>query len=120
MEDSHGRIGVDVEVFGPYTMPGKLFEYGHRPRFNGAVGTQANSICPAGRHVQPQHPHRRRQRLACGDRLHDGLCGYDNAFYVTAGHDESSTWQEFGEMLWTTRRRSRPSSGLPEPRTARS
>ena len=24
-------------------------------------------------------------------------------FYVTAGHDESSTWQEFGEMLWTDR-----------------
>ena len=28
MEDSHGRIGVDVEVFGPYTLPGKLHEYG--------------------------------------------------------------------------------------------
>ena len=27
----------------------------------------------------------------------------DNIFYVTAGQDESSTWQEFGEMLLTDR-----------------
>ena len=31
------------------------------------------------------------------------LCGFDNGFYVTAGHDESSTWQEFGEMMFQTR-----------------
>ena len=32
-----------------------------------------------------------------------GLCGFDNGVYVTAGHDESSTWQEFGEMLYEDR-----------------
>ncbi|WP_051323810.1 immune inhibitor A domain-containing protein [Candidatus Solirubrobacter pratensis] len=27
---------------------------------------------------------------------------YDNIFYVSAGEDESSTWQEFGEMKWAS------------------
>ena len=26
MEDSHGKIGVDLTTFGPYTMPGKLHD----------------------------------------------------------------------------------------------
>jgi hypothetical protein len=28
---------------------------------------------------------------------------FDNIFYVAAGQDQSSTWQEFGEMRWTDR-----------------
>ena len=48
MEDSHGKIGIDVEVFGPYTMAAKSFEYGLRTDFNSPVGNQANSVCPAG------------------------------------------------------------------------
>ncbi|HEU4450911.1 MAG TPA: immune inhibitor A domain-containing protein [Gaiellaceae bacterium] len=102
MEDSHGRIGVDVEVFGPYLMPGKLHEYG-LGQFNGAVGNQANSVCPAGdtcnRNIRADGGNAWRAAIGC----ESGLCGFDNGFYVTAGHDESSTWQEFGEMLWTER-----------------
>ena len=30
------------------------------------------------------------------------IAEYDNIFYVSAGEDESSTWQEFGEMKWKT------------------
>ena len=103
MEDSHGRIGVDVDVFGPYTMSAKSFEYGIASDFNGAVGNQANSSCPAGstcnRNIRTDGGNAWRAAIGCAS----GLCGYDNAFYVTAGHDESSTWQEFGEMLWTDR-----------------
>ena len=103
MEDSHGRIGVDVDVFGPYTMAAKSFEYGIASDFNGAVGNQANSSCPAGatcnRNIRTDGGNAWRAAIGCAS----GLCGYDNAFYVTAGHDESSTWQEFGEMLWTDR-----------------
>jgi M6 family metalloprotease-like protein len=102
MEDSHGRIGVDVDVFGPYMMPGKLHEYG-LGQFNGAVGNQANSVCPAGdtcnRNIRLDGGNAWRADIGCAS----GLCGYNNGFYVTAGHDESSTWQEFGEMLWMDR-----------------
>ena len=102
MEDSHGKIGIDVDVFGPYLMPGKLHEYG-LGQFNGAVGNQANSVCPAGdtcnRNIRTDGGNAWRAAIGCAS----GLCGYDNGFYVTAGHDESSTWQEFGEMLWMDR-----------------
>lgn len=102
MEDSHGRIGIDVDVFGPYMMPGKLHEYG-LGQFNGAVGSQSNSVCPAGdtcnRNIRTDGGNAWRADIGCAS----GLCGYDNGFYVTAGHDESSTWQEFGEMLWMER-----------------
>lgn len=102
MEDSHGRIGIDVDVFGPYMMPGKLHEYG-LGQFNGAVGSQSNSVCPAGdtcnRNIRTEGGNAWRADIGCAS----GLCGYDNGFYVTAGHDESSTWQEFGEMLWMER-----------------
>ena len=102
MEDSHGRIGIDVDVFGPYLMPGKLHEYG-LGQFNGSVGNQADSVCPAGdtcnRNIRTDGGNLWRADIGCAS----GLCGYDNGFYVTAGHDESSTWQEFGEMLWMDR-----------------
>ena len=84
-------------------MSAKSFEYGIASDFNGAVGNQANSSCPAGytcnRNIRTDGGNAWRAAIGCAS----GLCGYDNAFYVTAGHDESSTWQEFGEMLWTDR-----------------
>ena len=52
MEDSHGKIGVDVEVFGPYLLPGKLHEYGipdggfnAPPRRTAHRGTAATRAC---------------------------------------------------------------------------
>jgi M6 family metalloprotease-like protein len=102
MEDSHGKIGIDVQVFGPYMMPGKLHEYG-LGQFNGSVGNQADSVCPAGdtcnRNIRTDGGNAWRADIGCSS----GLCGFDNGFYVSAGHDESSTWQEFGEMLWMDR-----------------
>ncbi len=104
MEDTHGRIGIDVEVFGPYRMPGKQFEYGLATDFNSPVGTQPNSFCPAGhtcnRNIRTDGLAAWQADTGCASLA---SCGFNNGFYVTAGHDESSTWQEFGEMLWTER-----------------
>ena len=65
-------------------------------------------------HVQPEH---RNDGLAAfsGHTSCASLasCGYNNSFYVTAGHDESSTWQEFGGCCGPTGKTFRPSSGLP-------
>jgi M6 family metalloprotease-like protein len=104
MEDTHGRIGVTVDVFGPYRMPGKQFEWGMATDFNGAVGNQANSSCPAGhtcnRNIRTSALAAWQADTGCASLA---ACGFNNGFYVTAGHDESSTWQEFGEMLWNDR-----------------
>ncbi|MGH3023014.1 MAG: immune inhibitor A domain-containing protein [Gaiellaceae bacterium] len=97
MEDSHGKIGIDVEVFGPYKLPGKLHEYGMP---DGGFNQPIAEFCPqgdtCGKSIRTDGGALWRADIGCAS----GLCGFDNGFYVTAGHDESSTWQEFGEMLW--------------------
>ena len=40
---------------------------------------------------------------------------YDNIFYVIAGQDESSTWQEFGEMMFQTMNDVTEPFGNPDP-----
>ena len=45
MEDSYGKIGVDLQVFGPYTLPGKLHEYGIP---DGSFNAPAARYCPQG------------------------------------------------------------------------
>jgi M6 family metalloprotease-like protein len=182
MEDSHGRIGVDAQVFGPYTMDHHWWQYGLSEW--GANSDETN-MCPAqsdiptggtnvtnlnvettdffyvGDRVRVLHdtfgqgapPAVTRTvveipndntlvldepvpEVRDGARVHDcaldirsdggsawradlgcdqGLCGFDNAFYVTAGHDESSTWQEFGEMMFENREDVTDEFGNPNP-----
>ncbi|WP_369369687.1 M6 family metalloprotease domain-containing protein [Promicromonospora sp. Populi] len=97
MEDSHGKIGVDVEVFGPYELPGKLHEYGYSGSFNAPI----EEFCPQGddctKDIRTAGFAAWHEDMGgCAERL----CGFDNAFWVTAGHDESSTWEEFGQMMF--------------------
>ncbi|MFW6091305.1 MAG: immune inhibitor A domain-containing protein [Actinomycetota bacterium] len=98
MEDSHGRIGVDVEVFGPYTLPGKLHEYGYS-----GFNSPRDTFCPQGddctKSIRGDGFEAWHADIGC----EDGLCGFDNGFFVSAGHDESSTWEEFGQMLFADR-----------------
>jgi len=99
MEDSHGTIGVDVEVFGGYTLPGKLHEYGINNQMNGPI----EQFCPmgdtCGKDLRTDGTALWRDDIGCAE----GLCGFDNIFIVTAGHDESSTWEEFGQMRFANR-----------------
>lgn len=108
MEDSLGRYGVSVEAFGPYRMIGNQWQY----FLNDAGG--AGSACPTG--------------FACNLNIRtearnawiaqvgaDVAASYDNIFYVIAGHDESSTWQEFGEMIFQTRDDVSEPFGNPDP-----
>ena len=97
MEDTHGRVGVTPTTFGPYTLPGKLHEYG----LQGFADTSGDdSVCPAGdacnKDIRDDAEALWKADIGCDT----SRCGFDNIFYVTSGHDESSTWQEFGEMLW--------------------
>ncbi|MEV5328231.1 M6 family metalloprotease domain-containing protein [Nonomuraea sp. NPDC052634] len=93
MEDSGGRIGVELTGFGPYMMPGKDHEY--------AMEYQRES-CPAGDTCN-------RNLRADGNAAWIADVGqevadqFDFIFYLSAGQDESATWQEFGMMKFPTK-----------------
>src|SRR5262245_14611901 len=98
MEDSFGKYGVELVPYGPYRMADPSYQY-HISRFN-----DINADCP--------------ENPPCGDANGNTYFNavrdlwnanvpaaeratFDNAYYVSAGHDESATWQEFGEMRFT-------------------
>jgi M6 family metalloprotease-like protein len=95
MEDSLGRYGVQMDAFGPYRMTGKMHEY----FLNDAGG--ASSACPTGS-VCNRNIRNEAQAAWIAEVGPLVANEYDNIFYLNAGHDESSTWQEFGEMKFQT------------------
>lgn len=99
MENSNGRYSVDIDAFGPYELPGKLHEYGLRGH---APVTGPDSVCPAGDDCTKDIRGDGFEAWYAdqGADIHEE---YDVLFWVTAGHDESGTWQEFGEMKFQTR-----------------
>ncbi|MCA2187606.1 M6 family metalloprotease domain-containing protein [Nonomuraea cavernae] len=105
MEDSGGRIGVDLTGFGPYTMPGKDHEY--------AMEYQRNA-CPSGdtcnRNLRTDG--NAAWIAAVGEEV---AAQFDFIFYVSAGQDESSTWQEFGMMKFPTKEDVTDEFGPPDP-----
>ncbi|WP_051166217.1 M6 family metalloprotease domain-containing protein [Amycolatopsis orientalis] len=87
MEDSGGRFGVDLTAFGPYRMPGKSFEYGMEMQ---PQDCPANADCTRDLRKDAGDAWRADVGPAAGQ--------FDFVFFLSAGQDESSTWQEFGEM----------------------
>lgn len=90
MEDSNGVFGVDLTAFGVYEMPADSYQYGIDDRMN-------EGACPAGKTCGKEI---RDDALAAwradiGDEEADS---FELVFILSAGQDESSTWQEFGEM----------------------
>ena len=95
MEDSGGRYGVDLTAFGAYKMPAKSYTYGITNDMN-------PGMCPAGdtcnRNIRTDALGA--WRADVGDAVADS---YELVFILSAGQDESSTWQEFGEMRFQTK-----------------
>ena len=95
MEQSRGQVGIGkIDVYGPYRMPKNLFQYGLNE-----YGQQ--SAVPAGFTADG-----RLERDA--DALWQADAGdirskYDIVLRIYAGYDETSVWQEFGEMKFETR-----------------
>lgn len=90
MEDSRGRYGVDLTAFGAYQMPAKDHEYG-------VGGMQGGTGCPSGDTCNRDL--RKDARAAwVADVGEETASKFDFVFFLSAGQDESSTWQEFGEM----------------------
>ena len=112
-EQTGGNIGVTLEAYGPMTLPGKSYEYGLEWWMNGQ--DDMDTYCPAN----PDYPNGGNcnrdvradaakllsadpeYRKKYGDK--DPYQAFDEIFWVLAGEDESSTWQEFGEMKYASK-----------------
>ncbi len=107
MEDSGGRFGVDLTAFGPYRMPSKSYQYGIDNGFNPGA-------CPAGapcaRNIRTDG-----RAAWAADVGEAKIREYDFIFYLSAGQDESSTWQEFGEMMFQNKEDVPDAWGPPDP-----
>ncbi|TEA21542.1 putative secreted metallopeptidase [Colletotrichum sidae] len=92
MEDSVGRFGVDLTAFGAYRLPAKGYQYG--------ISNDMNSgACPPGEtcNLNIRTDALRAWRDDVGNTTADA---FELVFILSAGQDESSTWQEFGEMMF--------------------
>ncbi|MEV4629669.1 M6 family metalloprotease domain-containing protein [Micromonospora sp. NPDC049523] len=107
MQDSNGRYGVDLNGFGPYTMPAKSYQYGITNDMN-------PGMCPGGetcnRNIRTDGLGA--WRAAVGDEVADS---FELVFILGAGQDESSTWQEFGQMMFQTKEDVPDAWGPPDP-----
>ncbi len=95
MEQSRGQVGIGkVDAFGPYRMPKKLFQYGLNEwgqqtavpdgfKADGSIERDADALW----------------RADAGDLRSK----YDIILRIYAGYDETSVWQEFGEMKFQTK-----------------
>ncbi len=91
MEQSRGQIGIPpLDAFGPFRMPKKLFQYGLNE-----WGQQGG--CPAGYKCDGDLDADADVlwRAAAGEKIAEN---YDIVLRIYAGYDETSVWQEFGEM----------------------
>ncbi|UOE44936.1 hypothetical protein [Agromyces larvae] len=101
MEQSGGRLSVQMEAFGPYKLPGNIEEYGLNDSFNKDPGAAGNSAyCPQGLSCNKNIRTDALSLWGADMGVPDPLREFDQVFYITAGHDESSTWEEFGQMLF--------------------
>ena len=95
MEQSRGKIGIPkIDTYGPYRMPRKLYEYGLN-EYNQTSGCPKGSTCD-GRMERDADALWRADAGAAVD-------GYEIKLRIYAGYDETTVWQEFGEMKFASK-----------------
>ena len=96
MEQSRGRVGIPtIDAFGPYRMPKKLFQYG--------LNEHGQDVgCPTG-HTCNHRMEPDVDTLWAADKGADIKKSYDIILRIYAGYDETSVWQEFGEMKFKSK-----------------
>jgi M6 family metalloprotease-like protein len=96
MEQSRGKVGIPkIDAFGPYRMPKKLFEYGLN-EYSQAVACPTGYTCNA--RMEPDV-----DALWTADKGAEIKKQYDIVLRIYAGYDETSVWQEFGEMKFASK-----------------
>jgi M6 family metalloprotease-like protein len=102
MEQSRGQLGVgEMDVFGAYQLPRNLFEYGLN-EWNQATACPEGFTCDGNLDNDADTVWKAdlaEQGIPCPD----SRCGYDVILRVYAGYDETSIWQEFGEMMFDSK-----------------
>ncbi|RJE21793.1 hypothetical protein PHISCL_05884 [Aspergillus sclerotialis] len=95
MTDSQGRFGVDLTAFGAYELPALSYQYGLDNDMNGGE-------CPSDKecNLSIREAALGAWRADIGDEKADS---FELVFILSAGQDESSSWQEFGEMKFSSR-----------------
>jgi M6 family metalloprotease-like protein len=108
MEQSRGKVGIPpLDVYGPYRMPKKLFQYGLNEYKQG-------DGCPGGFTCDGRmEPDADALWMAAAGK--DIRSKYDIVLRIYAGYDETSVWQEFGEMKFASREDIPSSWGNPDP-----
>jgi M6 family metalloprotease-like protein len=107
MEQSRGQVGIGkIDVFGPYRMPKNLFQYGLNE-----YGQQSG--VPGG-YVADGRMESDVDQLWRADKG-DLRKNYDIVLRIYAGYDETSVWQEFGEMKFQTKDDIPAEWGNPDP-----
>ncbi|MGP4014303.1 M6 family metalloprotease domain-containing protein [Saccharopolyspora sp. 5N708] len=108
MEQTGGRIGVEFVPFGPYQAPRPSYEYGVND-----IGQEGEG-CPTGHTCDGRiEPDIDAQWQA--DVGEDETKKYDRVLRLYAGYDETSVWQEFGEMKFQTKEDIPDEWGPPDP-----
>ncbi|GAB2608723.1 peptidase M6 [Paractinoplanes abujensis] len=107
MEDSGGRFGIELSAYGVYQMPAKSHEYGIEAQMQRGQGCPAGDTC----HRNLRTDARAAWIAAVGEAE---AATYDFVFFLSAGQDESATWQEFGPMKFTTREEVTDDFGPPD------
>lgn len=108
MEDSGGRFGITLNSFGAYQMPANSHEYGIEDSMQRGLGCPTGDTC--GRDLRAD------ARAAwIADVGAEVAARYDFVFFLAAGQDESSTWQEFGQMKFANKESVSDAFGPPDP-----
>ncbi|MBP2327909.1 M6 family metalloprotease-like protein [Kibdelosporangium banguiense] len=99
MEQSRGKLGVGkMDVFGAYRLPRNLFEYGLNEW--GQTAACPKGFTCDGNLDRDADTGWKADLAARGIPCPDSRCGYDVVLRVYAGYDETSIWQEYGEMMF--------------------
>jgi M6 family metalloprotease-like protein len=107
MEQSRGQIGIPpLDAYGPYRLPKKLFQYGLNE-----WGQQGG--CPSGYKCdgELETDADALWRADAGEKVAEK---YDIVLRIYAGYDETSVWQEFGEMKFQSKEEIPPAWGNPD------
>ncbi|HUU04406.1 MAG TPA: peptidase M6 [Patescibacteria group bacterium] len=112
MEQSRGKIGIPpLDAYGPYRMPKKLFQYGLN-EWDQQGGCPPGYVCDGELEADADAL----WRAAAGENI---AAGYDIVLRIYAGYDETSVWQEFGEMKFQSPEHIPPAWGNPDAKKPR-
>ena len=111
MEQSRGKFGITaIDPYGPYRMPEPLWAYGLNEY------DQENSTPDGSEASSRMEPDVDSLWAAEHGDIKDQ---YDAILRIYAGYDETTVWQEFGEMKFNTRDDIPPEWGNPNPNLPR-